>query len=151
METRNTMKPGDYQALAEFRHQIRKYLRFGEEASRAAGMEPQQQQLLLALKGLPANSPATIGGIAERLQIRHHSAVELADRLEKGKYVRRLAADEDRRQVLLELTAKGEQTIEGLSRSYADELQTLAPALAGSLRRILSTSAAQRKKYRQGL
>src|SRR5512142_640212 len=94
----------DYRALAEFRYQIRRFLRFSERASRAAGMEPQQHQLLLALRGLPDGNQGTIGELAERLQIQHHSTVELVDRLVKRGYVLRKRAGEDRRQVQLQLT-----------------------------------------------
>ncbi|HYX50470.1 MAG TPA: helix-turn-helix domain-containing protein, partial [Ktedonobacteraceae bacterium] len=71
----------EYQTLAEFRYQLRRFLRFSEQAARAAGLEPQQHQLLLALKGLPEGRKATIGALAERLQLTHHSTVELVDRL----------------------------------------------------------------------
>ncbi len=71
----------DYYALAEIRYQIRRFLHFSEEAAREAGLVPQQHQLLLALKGLPAGRKATISELAERLQLRHHSTVELIDRL----------------------------------------------------------------------
>src|SRR5487761_1614906 len=80
----------DYQALADFRYGIRRFLNFSEQAARAAGIEPQQHQALLAIKGLPAARNATIGALAERLQIQHHSAVELADRLEARALLRAL-------------------------------------------------------------
>ena len=97
----------DYQALAEFRYQIRKFLRFSEHAVRAAGMEPGQYQLMLAIKGIPQEVRPRIRELADRMHIRHHSAVELVNRLEAGGYVRRERAQDDRREVLLALTAKG--------------------------------------------
>ena len=79
----------DYESLAELRYQIRRFLHFSEQASRKAGLEPRQHQLMLALKGLPTGTRPRIGELAERLQIQHHSAVELANRLAAGGYVRR--------------------------------------------------------------
>jgi len=140
------MKPPDeitedeYQALAEFRYQIRRFLRFSEAAARASGLEPQQHQLLLAIKGLPEGSRATIGDIAERLQIQHHSTVELVDRLVKRGYVLRRRDGVDRRQVLLQLTAKGEKILRDLSLHHGEELRTLGPELVSSLRRMMSAS-----------
>ncbi len=97
----------DYQALAEFRYQIRKFLRFSEGVAREAGIEPQHHQLMLALKGLPDGIHATVGELAERLQIRHHSSVELIDRLTEQGLVQRRRSEQDRRQVLVALTATG--------------------------------------------
>src|SRR5579884_61968 len=101
----------DYRAMAEFRYQIRKFLRFSEQVARSVGMKPQQYQLMLALKGLPEGTQGSIGEIAERLQIQHHSTVELVDRLAAKNLVRRKRGGTDRRQVLLELTAKGEKVL----------------------------------------
>jgi len=99
----------DYEALAELRYQIRRFLHFSEQASRAAGLEPRQHQLLLALKGLPKDTRPRIGELAERLQIQHHSTVELVNRLANGGYVRRERGGEDHREVLISLTPKGER------------------------------------------
>lgn len=128
----------EYQALAEFRYQIRRFLRFSEAAARAAGLEPQQHQLLLTVKGLPDGSRTTIGEIAERLQIQHHSTVELVDRLAKRGYVQRRRDGVDRRQVLLQLTPKAEKVLRELSVHHQDELLSLGPALVGSLRRMMA-------------
>src|SRR3989442_8012669 len=87
----------DYRALAEFRYQLRRFERFSERAARAVGLEPQQHQLLLAVKGMPAGVPATIGLLAERLQVQHHTAVELVDRMQARGLVRRSRAGADRR------------------------------------------------------
>src|SRR5262245_39450189 len=91
----------DYEALAEVRYQIRRFLNFSEAAARAAGIEPQQHQLLLAIKGLPAGMAPTIRACAERLQIQHHSAVELVNRTEQQGLVLRQPSAEDRRAVTL--------------------------------------------------
>ncbi len=79
-----TLALSDYQALAELRYQVRLFLHFSEEAARKAGLEPQQHQLMLAIKGLPKGMRPTIGTLAERMQIQHHSTVELVNRLSSG-------------------------------------------------------------------
>lgn len=117
------------QALAEFRYQMRRFLRFSERAARAAGLEPRQHQLLLAVKGLPAGRHATVGEIAERLQVRHHSAVELIDRLVARGLVRRRRHRPDRRQVVVRLTARGEAVLRELSLSHLAELRALSKTL----------------------
>src|SRR5580704_5464662 len=99
----------DYESLAELRYQIRRFLHFSEHAARKFGLEPRQHQLMLTLKGLPTGTRPKIGELAERLQIQHHSAVELVNRLAAGGYVRRHRGGEDRREVLLSLTPKGEK------------------------------------------
>jgi DNA-binding MarR family transcriptional regulator len=129
----------EYRALAEFRYQIRRFLRFSEDAARAAGLEPQQHQLLLAVKGLPEGSRCTISEIAERLQIQHHSTVELVDRLVKHGYVQRRRDAADRRQVLLQVTARGERILRELAVHHEEVLRRLGPALISSLRRMMAT------------
>lgn len=124
----------DYQALAELRYQVRRFLHFSEEAARAAGLEPRQHQLLLALKGLPRGVRPRVAELAERLQIQHHSTVELANRLAEGGYVRRKRAPGDRREVLLTLTSKGEKVLRELSLHHKSELRTQGPALLKALR-----------------
>jgi len=126
----------DYQALAEFRYQIRRFLHFSEQAARAAGIEPQQHQLLLAIKGLPESFRPTIGTLADRMQLQHHSAVELIDRLEKAGMVNRTRSEVDRREVLIELSAKGERLLRELSLYHQQELRDSGPALSQSLRRL---------------
>ncbi len=127
----------DYQALAEFRHQIRKFLHFSERAVHAAGLERGQYQLMLAMKGIPEGVRPRIRELANRMQIQHHSAVELINRLESGGYVRRERAQDDRREVLLELTAKGERVLEELAVHHHEELQSAAPSLVTALRKLM--------------
>src|SRR5579884_3918947 len=91
----------DYHALAEFRYQLRRFMHFSEQMARSVGLEPQQHQLLLAVKGMPEGRKATIGEIAERLQLQHHSTVELVDRLSEGGFVERQRDEEDLRRVLV--------------------------------------------------
>lgn len=130
----------DYESLAEMRYQIRRYLHFSEEASRNAGLEPRQYQLLLAIKGLPRNVRPRIGELAERLQIQHHSTVELVNRLSAGGYVRRHRADDDRREVLLALTPRGEKVLRKLFLHHRAELRLRGPALVAALRRAVNMS-----------
>jgi DNA-binding MarR family transcriptional regulator len=135
-----TLTLSDYEALAELRYQIRRFLSFSEQAARAAGLEPRQHQLLLGLKGLPANARPTIGELAERLQIQHHSAVELVNRLSAAGYIRRARAGEDRREVLLSLTPRGDKVLRKLSLHHRAELRSAGPALVKALRRAMQGS-----------
>ena len=127
----------DYQALAELRYQIRRFLHFSEEAARDAGLEPRQHQLLLTLKGLPKGVRPRIGELAERLQIQHHSTVELVNRLAAGGYVRRQRGGEDRREVLLALTLKGERVLRELTLHHKMELRTQGPILLAAMRNVI--------------
>jgi DNA-binding MarR family transcriptional regulator len=127
----------DYQSLAELRHQIRRFLHFSEQAARSVGLEPRQHQLMLALKGLPKGVRPRITELAERLQIQHHSAVELANRLVAGGYIKRSPGGEDRREVWLSLTAKGERVLKTLSLHHRNELRAQGPELLTALRRVV--------------
>ena len=117
----------DFKAMAELRYQIRCFLRFSENAARQAGIEPQQHQLLLAVRGLPENLKPTIGVLAERMQLQHHSTVELVDRLADRGFLLRLRATDDRRQVLVKLTHDGEEFLKTLSLHHLHELQSSGP------------------------
>jgi DNA-binding MarR family transcriptional regulator len=132
------LSPLDYAALARFRLELRRFLAFSERASHAAGLEPQQHQLLLALRGFgsPDRSP-TIGDIASWLLIQHHSAVELVDRAGARGLVRRHTDPEDRRRVLVELTPEGEAVLAQLSLQHREELESTAPALLEALDTVL--------------
>jgi DNA-binding MarR family transcriptional regulator len=131
----------EYQALAEFRRNIRSFLHFSEQQVRVQGLEPQQHQLLLAIKGLPDGSSATIGELAERMLLKHHSMVELVDRLERHGYVRRSASLQDHRQVLVRLTPAGASVLRRLSLAHHQELETAGPALAKALQRLMRATA----------
>ena len=128
----------EYQTLAEFRYQLRRFLRFSEQAARAAGLEPQQHQLLLAVKGLPEGSKATISVLAERLQIAHHSTVELIDRLVERGYIQRCRDEADQRRVLVSLTLQGEEVLRNLSLAHRAELRSTGPALVQALTLLLN-------------
>jgi DNA-binding MarR family transcriptional regulator len=127
----------EFQALAEFRYQIRRFLRFSEDQARFSGIEPQQHQLLLAIKGLPDGVKPTIGELASRMLIRHHSTVELVNRLAEHGAVKRVPAEEDHREVLLQLTAKGETLLHTLSVAHRAELLDGGPELMKTLRKVL--------------
>lgn len=141
MNTNTELLPADYQALAEFRYEIRRFVRFSEQVARAAGIEPQQHQLLLAVKGLPAQKKATIGELAERLQIQHHSTVELVDRLTEGGFVERQRDEEDQRRVFVRLTSRGEELLERISSSTLAELRVAGPALVQALTKLIEDQA----------
>jgi DNA-binding MarR family transcriptional regulator len=136
----------DYQALAEFRYQIRKFLHFSDQAVEAAGMERGQYQLMLSIKGMPDGSRPRIRDVANRMQIQHHSAVELINRLEAGGYVRRERALDDRREVLLALTPKGEKVLAELALHHHEQLQEAAPRLVEALRHVMAGKSPERKR-----
>jgi DNA-binding MarR family transcriptional regulator len=127
----------DYRALAELRHQIRRFLTFSEQEARAAGVEPQQHQVLLAVKGLPEGARPTVSTLAERLRLRHHTVVGLVDRLTAAKLLVRRPSKQDGREILVELTQKGERMLRALSVSHQTELRSAAPALLASLAAII--------------
>jgi DNA-binding MarR family transcriptional regulator len=132
-----TLTLSDYESLAELRYQIRCFLSFSERAARAAGLEPRQHQLMLGLKGLPRDARPTIGELAERLQIQHHSAVELVNRLAATGYLRRMRGGEDRREVLVSLTPRGEKVLRKLSLHHRAELRSAGPMLVKALLRAM--------------
>ena len=127
------MSLAEFRALAEFRHQIRQFLNGSEQAARAAGLEPQQYLFMLALRGLPAGHTATIRELAERMQLRHHSTVEMVNRLERQQLLRRERSRADRRQVILHLTPRAEKILSRLARQRIEELRTAAPTLVRAL------------------
>jgi DNA-binding MarR family transcriptional regulator len=130
----------DFQSMAELRYQIRRFLRFSETAARQAGIEPQQHQLLLAVRGLPANLKPTVGVLAERMQLQHHSTVELIDRLVDRGFLCRLRATDDRRQVLVKLTHEGEEFLKTLSLCHLQELQSVGPKFVRILQNLIDNA-----------
>lgn len=134
----------DYAALADFRYEIRRFLNFSETAARAAEIEPHQHQALLAIKGLPASRIATVGVLAERLQIQHHSAVELTNRLEAKGLILRSRGQADRREVLLQLTLRGEKLLQELTISHRSELQLAGPKLVAALESAIARERRRR-------
>jgi len=152
MVSNGAMTAAEFRALAEFRYRIRIYLIGGEQAARKAGLEPQQYLLMLALRGLPAGREASIRELAERLQLRHHSVVELVDRLERRQLLRRERSRTDKRQVILHLTPRGEKILTRLARQRISELRTSAPALVRSLTAVIrSTQPPKVRRARPGI
>jgi len=115
----------DLEALSEFRYQLRRFLRFSEEAAQAEGLTPQQYQLLLHVKGYPGRDWATVGELAERLQVQPHGALTLVARCEALGLVRRESGTADRRQVLVHLSAEGEARLLRLATLHRRELRSL--------------------------
>jgi DNA-binding MarR family transcriptional regulator len=126
----------DYQALAAFRYALRRFLSFSAGEARASGLSPQQHQALLAIKGFPGKGPVSVGQLAERLDLRHHSAVGLVNRLVRGRLVRRAADTGDRRRIHVMLTTRGEALLERLASVHSSELRRLGPELRRLLRKL---------------
>src|ERR1700747_1609196 len=126
----------DYEALAEFRYHIRRFLTAADEAARAVGLEPEQYQLLLALHGRTVRESGTIRALAERLQVRHNTAVERLDRMAAMGLLRRARDPRDRRSVTIRVTARGSRLFEKLARARLRELRESGPALVESLSRV---------------
>jgi DNA-binding MarR family transcriptional regulator len=134
----------EYRALAELRHRIRKFVGEGDAVARAAGLEPQQYLLLLALRGLPEGEEATIRTLADRMALKHHSAVELIDRLEMHGYVRRSRSRDDRRRVLVALLPRGEKLLEQVARDRIGELRASGAALVNAISALLENGESPR-------
>ena len=136
MAARKKLSQLQYENLAAFRYALRRFLRFSEDAAKHAGLTPQQHQALLAIKGFPRRNEVTVSELAERLQLRHHSTVELLDRLAKLKLVVRAQSDSDRRQVNVRLTPRGEQILDKLSSAHEEQLRRIGPELTGLLNQL---------------
>jgi DNA-binding MarR family transcriptional regulator len=132
-----TLALRDYQELAEFRYCLRRFLQFSEQRAREHRLEPQQHQALLALKGLPTGARPTVRELADRLLLRHHSTVELVNRLEAAGLVQRAADPRDGRQILVHLNARGAAMLRSLSLAHQEELRVKGPELSRALHAIL--------------
>ena len=126
----------EYETLAAFRYALRQFLHFSEVAADKVGLTPQQHQALLAIKGYPGRDYVSIGELAERLRIRHHSAVGLVDRLEAQNLVARQGAEADRRQVYVTVTAHGLNLLEQLAAAHRTELQRIGPQISQLLAQL---------------
>ncbi|MGC2744222.1 MAG: MarR family winged helix-turn-helix transcriptional regulator [Candidatus Angelobacter sp.] len=140
----------EYLALGEFRYQLRRFLRNMEEATRQFGANPQQYQLILAIKGLPEVMEPTISHLAERMQLNHNSMVELADRCEEQKLVRRSRSSTDRRQVKLSILPDGEMLLRELGVAARQELQETGPILVQAILGLTGDGAAKTKVRPRG-
>ena len=147
----NSRQTIDYVALSDFRHEIRRFLNFSEQAARKAGIEPRQHQALLAIRGLLPGRNATVGVLANRLQIEHHTAVELANRLQKNRLISRRRSKGDRREVMLRLTSRGERLLKSLTLLHRAELVTAGPGLLRALGKVIGKSRPAQKLARKSV
>lgn len=138
----------EYRALAELRCRIRHFLGEGDTAARAAGLEPQQYLLLLMIRGLPEGKEATIRTLAERLALKHHSVVELIDRMEAHGYVKRTRGRDDRRRVLVSLQPRGQRMLEDVARRRIHELRSYGHELVQAIDQLLELPQTARNSKR---
>lgn len=136
MASRRKLSKSQYESLAAFRYALRQFLHFSEHAAKGAGLTPQQHQALLAIKGFPGRDRVTVSELAERLQLRHHSTVELLDRLADLELIAREQSVADRRQVNVRLTTQGEQVLDNLSSAHEEQLRRIGPRLSALLNRL---------------
>jgi DNA-binding MarR family transcriptional regulator len=124
----------DYETLARFRYELRKFLAFSEIEANRSGLTAQQYQALMAIRGFSIREPMSIGDLARYMLVRHHTAVELVDRMVKLKVISRSPDPSDRRRVLLELTNEGERRLRRLYQIHVQELRTMGPTLTKMLK-----------------
>lgn len=136
MTDASTISKVEYETIAEFRYAIRRFLHFSETAAKKVGMTPQQHQALLAIVGYPGLEKMNISELAERLQLRHNSAVGLINRLEAEKLIIRSPDPKDQRKVFLSLTERGLSILEKLSMVHREELRRLSAQLRPILEQI---------------
>ena len=145
------VRDAQYRALAEFRYLIRRFLRSSDAAARAAGLKPQQYQMLLAIRGLPPGQEATIRTLADRLLLQHHSTVELIDRLEDHGYVARSRSQADRRSVLVSMLPAGERALGQVARQRLEELRMTGSALVEALGALLEGGKRGRRARKRAM
>lgn len=131
----------EYRALAELRYRIRHFIQEGDAAAQRASLEPQQYLMLLAIRGLPKGAVATIRTLAERMALKHHSAVELIDRLESHGLARRSRSPGDKREVRVSLLPRGSKLLDRVARERLSELKSSGMALADAI-----TALVERKR-----
>lgn len=130
------MTKKDYETLAAFRYQLRRFFNFSERAAESHGLASQQYLALLSIEGFPGRDFVTVGELADRLQIVHHSAVGLVNRLQSKGLVKRVQDEGDRRKILVKLTRSGLVKLEKLAAIHHQELQTVGPLLVGLLKQV---------------
>jgi DNA-binding MarR family transcriptional regulator len=133
MAMKQTISAAEYRALAELRYRIRHFIQEGDAAAQRSNLEPQQYLMLLAIRGLPQRAVATIRTLAERMALKHHSAVELIDRLESHGLVRRIRSKDDKREVRVSLLPSGSKLLERVARERISELKASGVALADAI------------------
>lgn len=137
-ETGSPISDAEYQAIAAFRAELLRFLRFSEDAAQAVGLSPRQHQLLLAIRGRPGDAPPTVGDLAEALQVKHHSMVGLINRTVQAGYLRRVPSQVDQRAVHVVLTPQGEEILQALTVAHRGEQQQLNAVL----RRLMAQRSA---------
>jgi DNA-binding MarR family transcriptional regulator len=133
---RKRLSKADYESLADFRYALRRFLKFSEAAAETIGLTPRQHQALLAIKGYPERDRVTNGELAERLQIKHQSAVGLVNRLETQDLISRTSGQDDSREVYLEVTRRGDMLLEQLAAAHQEELRRVGPRLIEMLEKL---------------
>jgi DNA-binding MarR family transcriptional regulator len=139
----------EYIALAEFRYRLRRFSRHMEEQVRKLGVNPQQYQVVLAVRGLPEGEAPTVTRLAERMQLNHNSMVELIDRCEHAGLLRRTRSDSDRRQVTLAITSRGEGLLRKLGRAAREELRGSGPSLVKAVLHLTKDVNPRKTKRRK--
>jgi DNA-binding MarR family transcriptional regulator len=147
MATSRRLNNADFKALADFRYELRQFLRFSEEAAKSEGLRPLQYQLLLQIKGLRPPGMPTVGELATRLQIAQHGMVTLVTRCEKAGLVERIPGKHDRRVVCVRLTPQGERAVRRIAASHVDELWSAAKVLRAP--RLSARATVERGKRMQ--
>ncbi|PYK82131.1 MAG: MarR family transcriptional regulator [Verrucomicrobia bacterium] len=131
------LEPGDYEALANFRYLLRKFLRFSKDfLSAESHLSPEQYEALLAIKMFASSGGLSISQLSERLQVRHHSAVSIVDRLVERKLITRTPVRSDRRRRFLELTLQGHKLIEELASAHRQEIRARSGEIIEALERL---------------
>jgi DNA-binding MarR family transcriptional regulator len=141
--------PDRLSELAEFRYQLRKFLSFSETVSESRGIPAQQYQLLQVVAAVPAGHESSISYIAERMMVRHNSAVELVDRAEKSGLVRRVADESDHRRALLEITERGGEVLTELVAKHLSEIEVNGPEIKRAMERLLESKPGTNRKSRE--
>jgi DNA-binding MarR family transcriptional regulator len=131
----------DYSALAAFRYAMRKFLRASKEhLSAKAGLTPEQYEALLALKAFSGAEGLLVGELSERLQVKHHTAVSLTDKLLSRELVTKERGRTDRRRVHVKLTTAGSTLLASLAQIHLDELRARSPEMIEALRQLSKQS-----------
>ena len=139
----------EYVALAEFRYQLRRFSRRMEEQVRGMGVNPQQYQVVLAVRGLPPGQAPTVGRLAERMQLNHNSMVELVDRCEHAGLLERTRSDADRRHVTMTITSRGEALLRKLGAAAREELRSSGPSLVEAVLRLTKPVPSTKRERRR--
>jgi DNA-binding MarR family transcriptional regulator len=131
------LKADDYDALASFRYAMRKFLSYSKQVlASEADLTPEQYEALLALKAFSGSTGLTISQLSERLQVKHHTAVSLVNRLVVARLVLRKTGVEDRRQVFVKLTASGQRLLEKVAALHREEIRARSPEMIEALQRL---------------